>query len=112
MTKSLLQQVMVKQTKIESHIDTKSLVEAIEKGYLVGRDTKFVQKKKWNPTELKLYQRVFFNTWIINSSQTDAYFIMYTNVLVLDDVAVSDMYVPPYCQTPVIRGFISHININ
>ena len=52
MTKSLLQQVMVKQTKTESHIDTKSLIEAIEKGYLVGRDKKFVQKKTFAPSTI------------------------------------------------------------
>ena len=50
MAKNFLKQVMNKQP--EGPIDTKSLVEKIESGYLVGRDPKFVQKKSFSPSTI------------------------------------------------------------
>ena len=50
MAKNFLKQVMNKQP--EGPIDTKSLIEKIESGYLVGRDPKFVQKKSFSPSTI------------------------------------------------------------
>ena len=54
MTKSLLQQVMMKSdaVKVEEIIDTVKLVEAIEKGYTINRVTKFQRKKTFAPSTL------------------------------------------------------------
>ena len=54
MTKSLLQQVMMKSDtpKVEEIIDTAKLVEAIEKGYTINRITKFQKKKTFAPSTI------------------------------------------------------------
>lgn len=54
MTKSLLQQVMMKSDtpKAEEIIDTAKLVEAIEKGYTINRITKFQKKKTFAPSTI------------------------------------------------------------
>lgn len=50
MAKNFLKQVLDKQP--EGPIDMKALIDKIESGYLVGRETKFVQKKSFSPSTL------------------------------------------------------------
>lgn len=52
MTKSLLQQVMVKSAKPENDTDVNAIIEKIESGYMVGQDPKHQQKKTFAPSGL------------------------------------------------------------
>ena len=52
MTKSLLQQVMIKPAKNNTGIDTDAIVQKIESGYLVGQDDKYQKKKTFAPSSL------------------------------------------------------------
>lgn len=52
MTKSLLQQVMVKAAKSENDTDVNAIIEKIESGYMVGQDPKHQQKKTFAPSGL------------------------------------------------------------
>lgn len=52
MAKSLLQQVMMKPEKEKQILDTKSMIEKINSGYLAGRGTDFKTKKTFAPSTL------------------------------------------------------------
>ena len=52
MTKSLLQQVMIKPAKNNTGIDTDAIIKKIESGYLVGQDDKYQKKKTFAPSSL------------------------------------------------------------
>ena len=52
MTKSLLQQVMVRPAKPENDIDVNAVIQQIQSGYMVGQDPKHQKKKTFAPSGL------------------------------------------------------------
>ena len=52
MTKNLLKQIMIKEVESPAAADARELVEAIQAGYLVGREPKHTQKKTFGPSTI------------------------------------------------------------
>ena len=52
MTKNLLHTIMIKEVETAEQSDSKELVQAIEKGYLAGREPKYNKKKTFAPSTI------------------------------------------------------------
>ena len=52
MTKNLLQQIMIREVETPEQINAKELIQAIQQGYLVGREPEYKQKKTFGPSTI------------------------------------------------------------